>query len=424
MQSQAYDWLKHGAMQGQQQQRDKYLREWENQDKNVADQNAMQRLGLQHDFTQQQAEAQRQSVWESQSAADLDKETGSAITNLIKQKPNMTPEGQRLLGDLAGKFRSITKQRTQLRPAQYGSLLGQFREELQNSGIDQHIQTPQTIDDFLPKQTKREEVRAPDGSFMGYNEHSMTMRNGSPTINTKFIPHKPDLSLMPQSFEQRFRDSKEFDRVYAATSKELFEQAKIAAGENPEHEVAPPSSETIIAAMRLKHDLHQKTIFNGQQQAPQQAPSTPKQINRLEDADSLSPGEHFVLPNGRLGVIRQDGHWSLYGSPQGNQPQPIPPAVPGQGDQPQPIPPPQPQPPTDTVSPTGEPGMPDGAAPPQGPEPGPVRTQPVAIPPAVSEKHAAAVDKLLPHPKSPAEAAKLPPGTRFVKPNGTIGVRP
>lgn len=51
---------------------------------------------------------------------------------------NLSPEGKRMAGELMGKLRAIQKQRTMLPPDKYGQLMGQWLQEVDQSGIEAH----------------------------------------------------------------------------------------------------------------------------------------------------------------------------------------------------------------------------------------------------------------------------------------------
>jgi hypothetical protein len=209
-------------------------------------------LASQQDFQRQQAQDQRQSIWEAKSQDAVENQIGTQMATYAKQRPYMTPEGQRLLGDLTGKLRAVQKQRLNVRPQQYMELLGQFGEEVARSGLDNHINPPKTIEQQVQEGTHREPVNAPDGTFMGYNVWSSVNRNGSTQLVNKFVPHKADdTTAKPATFEQRYQNFDTFNKDYSAVRKEL-EAAK------PPDSEATVSHEAVLDAMKQRFEAYQK----------------------------------------------------------------------------------------------------------------------------------------------------------------------
>lgn len=96
---------------------------------------------------------EQQNVWGTESAQYVEEQVKSIQSAMAKQQRMLTPEGRRLYGDLSGKLRSIQKMRSQMRPGDYSKLLGQWLEEYEASGVQDHIEEPPTPAELYEQST-------------------------------------------------------------------------------------------------------------------------------------------------------------------------------------------------------------------------------------------------------------------------------
>lgn len=216
------------------------------------------------DMSARNAEAEAARMWgyEARMAEDMGNEVDTAMAGYAKQRQNFTPEGLKSYTDLAGKYGAIVKQRAKVRPAQYAELVGQFRQELANSRLDEHIQTPKpTVEQF-----EEETVEIPGkGLFAKDRSGSWRQIQKEDTKST---------SERPASFEERYRSFDDFQKDYDATHEALWKRAKEAAASkvptdsNALPEVPPPpSQDEVVKAMREKFDAYQQIQPQQQSQA-------------------------------------------------------------------------------------------------------------------------------------------------------------
>ncbi len=400
-------------------------REWQ-----LADQKA------QWGHADEQQQLTRDWAWGSQAAGQLEGDVNKQMAAYANQKQYMSEEGKRLLGDLTGKLRAIQKVRSSVRPQQYGELLGKYNEDLQRAGLDAHIQKPQTIAERLPSETHYEPVYSPDGEFMGHNVWSGVVRNGQSTLTNKFIPKKDDAaqqakidSAQPHSFEHLYSNRETFNKDFTATQKELLAEAKASAAEGTEP--SPITHQDVLKAMKEKYEA-----WSAIQPKPQVQTTAQQQKQQTADggvptgwADSgitYRGARVYATPVGS--VVKRGDKWIILDKdtkgnvvevgtyetpkPTANPPPAEPQSVPDMlGIQPTQYD--QPPPPPNMANPTLPPGM--KVAP---------EVKPAAAVRGVSKDKAALMGAVLPRVNSKAEATQLPPGTKFIGPDGKVRIVP
>jgi hypothetical protein len=356
--------------------------------------------------------------WRAKSAEEVDGQMTASMANLSKQRANMTPEGQRLLGDLYGKLRAIQKQRGVLPPEKYTYAMGHFWQELSKSGIEAHINTPKPLSQQVQENTYQQQMHAPDGTFLGTTIWSSVVRNGSTQLVPKFIPHKPDpetkgTTPTAAGFQEFVKANKaaltseETGKIdYEAAQRQYIESVKAA------KQVATMTVDDAAKEMQKQQD-EQHQAAPGVQPQPQSGPALPathpnaglgsEQKNELAQlpsgttfADTLpiNGAQSYVWSVPNVGfVTRQGSRWMIVDhDTNGNM-------VDVGTYQP-------------AVKQSQSPASPQQAATSQ--------TKPTGVP-----KHKAEViQALLPKPKTPQEAMALPPGTRFLGPDGKVRTVP
>lgn len=336
--------------------------------------------------------------WGTSNVTAMEADTNKTMAGYENQRQYMNDEGKRLLGDLTGKLRAIQKQRPALRPAQYGELLGQFREDVQRAGLEARIQRPQTIAERIPAETHREEVLDENGEFMGWNVWSGVVRNGQSTLTSKFIPKAKENttadakldSMKPDSFEGLYANRETFNADFTATQKELIASSK-AASEKGGTPAAAVTQADVVAAMKAKFDAW-KSIQpkNEEQQSADQRLAENQQPEAVPQEQAPDP--RLVLAYNRMQARMRDGSlsWTHDENGKGNAIQ-------------------------QSIADRWRLGDKSGAH----VTPASVPKKPVNIQDAPKQRREI-LESVLPKPASIEEAMKLPPGTRFIGPDGVI----
>lgn len=116
---------------------------------------------------------EQQFGWGNDSAEYLETQVKDITAAMAKQQQKLTPQGRQMYGELAGKLRAIQKMRGQARPADYSNLLGQWLEEFEASGVQDHIEEPPTVEQYMGENaydlgTGYTMVRQPDGKIQAF----------------------------------------------------------------------------------------------------------------------------------------------------------------------------------------------------------------------------------------------------------------
>lgn len=212
-------------------------------------------------------QSMQDSAWQQGSVGVTEKQVQSITAEMAKQQQNLTPEGQRLYGDLAGKLRAVEQQRAQVRPAQYNALLSQWQAEFEQSGVRNHIQEPPTVEESWSQNA----YPLPNGAFAireqdakgGYQWKEI----GGPTGSSKG-------STTPSratTFEERYADPDVFWKDYKATEADVIERqareeyAKIKGFDKPsfaefKNAIPVPTREQVQGEMRSRFDTHRAIV--------------------------------------------------------------------------------------------------------------------------------------------------------------------
>ena len=86
---------------------------------------------------------------EAQTGGYDDDNSMASLLRAKMSKQNLTPEGQRIAGDLTGKLRAIETQKDQMTTEQYGGMLNKWLEDYKGSGIEAFEKQKQDIDGQL-----------------------------------------------------------------------------------------------------------------------------------------------------------------------------------------------------------------------------------------------------------------------------------
>jgi hypothetical protein len=170
---------------GQQEARQQSLL-YDNERRRQAEYATRQMMGEQQ-LAQQQME--QQYDWFTQGAESLDKQVTEQLK--IANKMKLSPEGQRIKNEWAGKLRQVQSQRNTLRPEAYNSALGQAMAEFEQLGLDayeEHVPTAaeEVYEGLVPLQGQTIEPGKPlpPGTYRSVKG----VRNGVKQYETLTIP--------------------------------------------------------------------------------------------------------------------------------------------------------------------------------------------------------------------------------------------
>lgn len=194
---------------------------------------------------------------------ELEKEVGTALSGFSKQRKLLTPEGVNTLNTLEGKYRALQKARDWARPQQYAQAMSNFAAELQRSDLQQHVNTPKTVQQQVEEGGAFEKpVLDSSGNEIGTAIWTSTVRNGVPTLVPKIIPKKPVvdpredwLNKNLKSFEDQDTKEVDIDRAMRAYEKiqawKAANQAGAVAGVVPSLPPEPPRKPTVKTAQTI-----------------------------------------------------------------------------------------------------------------------------------------------------------------------------
>lgn len=124
-------------------------------------------------LNRQQESNQDLLAWGAESAEALEAQIKDVQSMMAKSQDKLTPEGRRKYAELAGKLRAIQKNRGFSPPAEYARHLGQWLEEYQSSGVEDHIIEPPSIEEYVVQNGWDNGkgytfVRQPDGKIQAF----------------------------------------------------------------------------------------------------------------------------------------------------------------------------------------------------------------------------------------------------------------
>jgi hypothetical protein len=160
---------------------------------------AKQQFGWQQEANKQEQaqmlERQQKSgdmQWEMKSADEVEKDTDSSWNNLVLNRDQVSPADQVAFNKFASDLQAIKKQRGKLRPAQYAQLLGEFSQNIETSGIRDRMIRPKSPEERVAEGRVVEPVYHPETKeYLGNRVSIESRRNGSSTWQHKFEPYKP-----------------------------------------------------------------------------------------------------------------------------------------------------------------------------------------------------------------------------------------
>lgn len=120
-------------------------------------------LQARQDFAAQQADM----AWQRGSVDDAVRGISDSVSQLSRERQWMTPEDQRQLADLAGKWTAIRAEQGKSPPQKYLDVLRGFADNLQKSGLHERIQRPKPT----PEQLKEETTVVPGEGRFGRNRN-------------------------------------------------------------------------------------------------------------------------------------------------------------------------------------------------------------------------------------------------------------
>lgn len=216
----------------------------------------------QYDLLNQQQSQQQDMLWQRDGVESQEKQINQLQASLAKQQQNLTPEGQRLYTDLNNKLRAIQRQRASLRPQQYGQLLSQWQQEYDQSGLENHIQEPPTID----QSWKENSIQLDDGSY------AVRETNAQGGFQWKqFTPKTEGKAGRGMTFNDHYAEPEKYWSEVNKIKKELYEdrqrEAKAAAlksgSADPEAAAANvriPTDDEARRLLRDRYNAHQEEI--------------------------------------------------------------------------------------------------------------------------------------------------------------------
>lgn len=140
---------------------------------------AQQRMEEEYNLYGQQQ--QQAAAWAMEQSKTLDQQASERFAAIRKLK--LTPEGQRIVGELAGKYRSIQSDPT-LRADARQQALGLLMADVERSDVDSYVDEPPTQEQWLADTT----YTLPDGTVLGKDRSGMPRVLKEPT----FQPLKPE----------------------------------------------------------------------------------------------------------------------------------------------------------------------------------------------------------------------------------------
>lgn len=157
---------------------------------------------------------QYQDMWLRDSSRLLDEQ--AALIQEDMANANLTPEGKRKWGELAGKLRAIQSQRSGFRPGQYSQAMQQFFEEYQNSNLDAYRAEAPTVDSEM--QSRFKDLGTGMGVFMQPDGKFQVLELKPKASDT---PSQSSDTMSPGTFSDLMADEKRFSKAYDEAEKSL-----------------------------------------------------------------------------------------------------------------------------------------------------------------------------------------------------------
>ncbi len=234
-------------------------RQWQLDDRGVARQDELaDRAAAADEFDRRQA-VQFEQEWQLGGVEAAEKGLNADLAGLLKAKEQLTQEGVLSLGKLLGKWRSIQGARAQMPPDEYSRMITDFADEVQRSGVHDHVKPPPNAAD----EVKGRVVAGPDGNSY------ILQPNGE---IRPVPPPKPVENKTPATFEERYKDFDTFQKDFDAEAKRILteREAALDTDTNPDAKVVPPTRDEVLKSLREKFDAY-KSIQPVQ--APPESPT-------------------------------------------------------------------------------------------------------------------------------------------------------
>lgn len=248
------------------------------------------------------------NLWESDTAKSLDKQVNDQ--KAVLSKLPLTPEGKSVLNKLNGSLREIQARRHTLRPRQYAELVGQWMQEVTNSGIEGYVQPEPTPEDLFTKQVH---VDPETGAWVAFDAKG-TPRFYDPNKKATATKAQPISAFSPESgepvpFEQFVKHPDFLTKILPAKKKQLDDIARSKSA-TPET-FAETSTETALEELRKDYEIVVKAT------APKQTPKkNGKPLNRSLMVNPASigvttPGAMMQQPPTAAAVQGEEptAHW-------------------------------------------------------------------------------------------------------------------
>ena len=104
---------------------------------------AYQQKMAQQQAAQQEREAARQTTWATGSVENQEAEISRRVKDFTRNRGQYDDVGQQIYNDLTQRLNAIRRQRSNVSPGQYSGLLGQWIDDYNNSGLEDHRQRPE-----------------------------------------------------------------------------------------------------------------------------------------------------------------------------------------------------------------------------------------------------------------------------------------
>lgn len=285
-------------------------------------------------------------AWKLDAIGGLEATVGEIDAKVIEY--GLPPEKRAEYGALAGKMRAIKAAKGKMRPEQYGKQLEQWMQEFTDSGIDQHLKPPPTLDEQIEKEVRWvDDPNAPGRKIPFSKDRSGAFR----VVSGYSVPDEPG----GQSFESAWKDPAAYAKDFSAAEKRLTAQreveleskvmemaneraklqADIAGIDEVKAKHAERGNKQQVSAAEARQAKIQQQISEMKLQEAQlraTAPLTPDEIHQ-EMRDFNARQRAFTQDNAEL-----DGHMAAQAGAPPSPPQAPPPGIPPQGAGQPPIP--------------------------------------------------------------------------------------
>lgn len=277
------------------------------------------------DFRAAEADAAREYAWEAESADTADavvKDVVSGYSEAVSSGA-MTPEGKNIWNRKLGILRGLQAARGKMRPAQYAVQMEKWLKEVEEAGLDAHIQEPPSVEEQL-----KEKIGMWTDPRTGKQYPATFDRNGNPEF---LHPEEKEEAPQPQqtnaaaSMLNRWYDedgslTSAYDSDYKRAEQSIMDRreqenlakAKAGADTSELKPPAPPTADEIREEMFKRAAEADKTRQELLEMSGQQA-------NPVDNGVPLPPS----TPEGRGDMMSPEGEPAPMPSDSG-EPPPVP----------------------------------------------------------------------------------------------------